>query len=1002
MLVRRTVLADAVVCVLGLLAIPSTVGAETPPPSAVDGPLTPQQALLAFQCDPGLRIELVAAEPLVESPVALAFDERGRLFVAENRGYPTGPDDSGRIALLEDTNCDGTYDTRTEFAGGLSYPNGLMPWRDGLLVTCAPDLLYLQDTDGDGRADRRRVLFTGFATSGSTQLRASHPTLGLDNWIYVTGGLSGGKVSAPDLPERAAVEIGRGDFRFRPDRSQFESADGGAQFGQTFDDYGRRFVCYNRVQIQHVVLPSRYLRRNPYLTFAASVQNCPAEITAEVLRGHGGAARLYPISKNITTADSHAGTFTAACSITVFRGTNLPEKYRGAAFSCDPTGNLVHVDWLKANGATFSAHRSPTQTEFLASPDNWFRPVNLASGPDGALYICDMYRKTIEHPDYLPPEISKYTDFEGGKGMGRIYRVVAAEASRDQLQARRKIALHEAATGELCDTLNHVDGWWRETARRLLCERNDPAATAELRVMVLSPAAPTPAVASALRLLESFEAVDEELLLFALAHSSPEVRENAIQVAESRLATMPRLLDRILALADDPNPRVRYQCALTLGEVSDPRTMEPLARILARDAADRWTRAAAFSSVVGREIDLLRTLAANSVSPTAEHVQLFSELGQLVGAATNPDDQAAAVKAAIALVQSHDFSAQAALLAGLADTFRLRSGGAGSRLQTALAGQNGSTSDEQEFLKGLFATALKIAEDSQQDIGRRQVAIALLGDGDAPAVGEAVLALVDAKQPLDVQLGAVQALRNLREPALAGKLLEADRFSGYTPPVREEVLSSMLSQSPYLPELLAALESEAVPVGMVDSLRRSQLTGHGDAAIRDRAAKVFATSAVGNRSKVYEEYKSVLQLTPDANRGHGVFVKQCSNCHRLDREGVPVGPDLFGIRTQSKETILLHLLIPEYEITPGFATYALETTDGRVLAGLLAAETPRQVTLRQALGKEEIVLRSDIASFVLSKLSLMPQELEKTMTRQEMADLLAFLKGERSDINPKP
>src|SRR5206468_10771708 len=186
--------------------------------------LTPGQAILSFRLEPGLKIELVASEPLVGDPVAMAFDETGRMFVAENRGYPTGPGEgkppAGIIAMLEDTDGDGRYDKRTVFADHLTFPNGVMPWRGGLFVTCAPDLLYLKDTDGDGRADVRRVVLTGFATNGSTQLRVSHPTLGLDGWIYLTSGLAGSsKIKSPDHPERLGLETSA-DVRFGPDTGE--------------------------------------------------------------------------------------------------------------------------------------------------------------------------------------------------------------------------------------------------------------------------------------------------------------------------------------------------------------------------------------------------------------------------------------------------------------------------------------------------------------------------------------------------------------------------------------------------------------------------------------------------------------------------------------------------------------------------------------------------------------------------------------------------------------
>ncbi|HTN73923.1 MAG TPA: PVC-type heme-binding CxxCH protein, partial [Pirellulaceae bacterium] len=606
---------------------------------ATEGPLTPEAALKAFQCQANMRVELVAAEPLVVSPVAMAFDERGRLFVAENRGYPSGPaageEPIGRIALLTDTNGDGQMDARSEFATGLTFPNGVLPWRDGVIVTCAPDVLFLRDTNDDGVADERQVLFTGFSTGGSTQLRVSHPTLSLDNWIYVTSGLTGGKIVAPDNAQQPAVEIKRTDFRFRPDSLVGEAADGGAQFGISFDDFGRRFICYNRVQVQHVVLPARVLARHPQLAFSETVQNCPVETVAEPLKGHGQAARLFPISANVTTADSHAGTFTAACAVTVFRGTGLPAAYQGGVFSCDPTGNLVHFDLLEPRGATFGARPAQAGVEFLASSDSWCRPVFLSSGPDGALYVCDMYRRTIEHPDYLPVEIRKHTDFEGGKTMGRIWRVVRSDLPQGNGK-QREVNYAKATTAELVATLGSPDGWRRDTAQRLLTQKRDAAALAPLRKL-LGQAETSPATyVHALNLLATLDQVADESLRAALSHPAPPVREQALLLVEPRLASDAKWLDSILPLAKDANPRVRFQLAIALGALSnasDERITTALASIAAQGSDDRWLRAAVFSSLLGRELSFLSKLTASEADEKANRsLELWKELGRLIGA----------------------------------------------------------------------------------------------------------------------------------------------------------------------------------------------------------------------------------------------------------------------------------------------------------------------------------------------------------------------------------
>ncbi len=959
----------------------------------VDGPLSPEKEAASFKLEVGLNVQLVAAEPLVVSPVALAFDERGRLFVAENRGYPNGPAEGkppvGRIAMLEDLDGDGKMDRRSEFAEGLTFPNGVMPWKGGLIVTCAPDILYLKDLDGDGKADERTVLFTGFSTAGSTQLRVSHPTLSPDNWVYVTSGLTGGKVVSPRHPDRPAVELKRTDFRFRPDGETWEAAEGGSQFGLSFDDFGRRFICYNRVQVQHVVISSRVLRRNPHLAFSETVQNCPVSMVNEPLRGHGAAARLYPISRNVTTADSHAGTFTAACGVTIFRGLGLPKHYLGGAFSCDPTGNLVHFDLLDSRGASFLAHRWPARAEFLASTDNWFRPVFLAFGPDESLYIADMYRKTIEHPDYLPVEIRKRTDFEAGKTMGRIWRVVAADVDSDFVKKQRKANLGEASTLRLCEVLNNHNGYWRDTAHRLLLERRDPKAVEPLADLAGSANTTPETVVLALRLLASLDALSDDLLRLCLVHRLATVRENALQLVEPRLVHEPHWLEHVLPCIDDPDARVRFQAAITLGAFpgDDVVVAAALASIAIRDGADKWFRAAVFSSANGREMNLMRSLPGGKPLPW----EMLTEFGRLLGSSRPKPEWHELVRLVFADKPGFPTSEQAALLTGLAESFRGRveSKDKSNVLMTAI----GQDQELARMIRGLFARSTRTALDRSASFALRRTAIGLLMFADFDSSGETLLTVIDSQQPIDLQTAAVRALGAKHDPRVATSLLAAERFSKYTPALRDEVLSAVVAQAELMAGLLSALEAGQIPLGAIDALHRRQLTQSRDAEIRRRAEALFGKVA-GDRARVYDEYKDVVSLKPDPAQGRAVFKRECASCHRLDRDGTAVGPDLFGIRNQPKESILLHILIPDQEITQGFTAYTVSTHDGRVLTGLLTSESPSSVTLRQPLGKEETILRSEIEELLASKQSLMPQGLEKNISRQEFADLLAYLKGE--------
>lgn len=982
-----------------------------------NSPLTPEQALAAFRLEPGLRVELVAAEPTVVAPAALAFDEQGRIYVAENRGYPTGPGEgkppAGIIALLQDKDRDGRYETRTVFADGLTFPNGVTPWEGGVLVTCAPDILYLKDTDGDGRADVRRVVLTGFDDKNTTQLRVSHPTLGIDNWVYLTSGFTGpSKVTSPDHPERKPVEV-RTDSRFRPDTGEFEAIGGRAQFGLTFDDFGHRFICMNRVHVQHVVLPSRYLRRNPYLAFSETVQNVPESMVPEPLKGHGAAARIYPISQNVTTADSHAGTFTAACGVHVYRGAALPEEYRGNVFACDPTGNLVHRDRLVPAGPTFLARRVREGVEFLASTDNWFRPVNLTTGPDGALYICDMYRNTIEHPQYLPEEIRKRTDFESGQDRGRIYRVV----DERQKPKRQKVELDRASIKRLCAELQNPNAWWRETAQRLLIERKDLSAVPFLKATTKKQKANSETLAlarvHALRTLEGLQTLDEASIGQALEDEHAGVREHGIQLVETRLATASSAaewLPRLLALAHDPDARVRFQCALTLGELDDARTIPVLAQIALRDADQRWVRAAVLSSVGRRPDEFLRALLREAndlrhphqdakgkgnrarLSSSEGLPELMAELGRILGAALPRERIVPLLGEITASTEGQDTSWQMAAVAGLGDG--LRSRGLGTKDHSGLMSLSSEDSSPAgRKLAALFQRSIGIATDTQQALPHRLAAVRLLGHSNFASAGEPLQALLDPQQPAELQYAAVRSLGQMPDPLVASTLLKRERWNTYTPRVREALLAALLTQQPQLPPLLAAIEAEDIPAWALTPAQRTQLTQHKEEPIRSRADALFKHLQSGDRMKVYEDYKSVLALKPNPQNGRAVFKQHCASCHRLDREGVPVGPDLFGIRNQPKEAILLHILVPEYEIMPGFAGYVIETKDGRTLSGLIASETATSVTLRRALGEEETILRANIAAMSATSLSLMPQEVEKNMSRQDLADLIAHLKG---------
>ena len=991
-------------------------------------PLTPQQALASLQVEAGLRVELAAAEPLTASPCAVAWDERGRMFVTENRGYPVGPGTNqppaGVIAMLEDTDGDGTYDKRTEFATGLTFPNGLMCWRGGLIVTCAPDIFYLKDTDGDGKADVKRVLLTSFGTTSTTQLRVSHPTLGLDGYVHVTSGLVASKVTCPEHPERGTIDLPRGDARFHPDTLEIEPWPGVGQFGLAFDDFGRKFICSNRAPLQHVVLHPRYLKRNPHLAFSDTVQDVAPP---------GDAAKVWPLSADHTTAafipslmsTPHAGTFTSACGISLWRGGALPASFANSAFICEPAQNLVQRQVLAPDGPTFKSAPATPGREFLASADTWFRPVFSATGPDGALYICDMYRKVIDHPQYLPEHIRGSLDYEAGKTMGRIYRVTAT-SSKTQAPSS-KLNLAAASTKELIEALGNQTGWVRQSAFRLLLERSDTNCLPQLRglcmpkyQMVLDDvgavswkhlASPMPVRdVAALHLTQLIggkaTAKDAELLAAGIqslfrANRKPPI-ELATVAAEIVGGVAPHLFTRLSApielFESEADHFLRLAVMLAMGETWDGEKIWSIAMLSSARAGDRWIRAAALS---GKDLKPDWFLV-NALQPpnftfsgtAASRESLFFELGQML-VPTIPQDRLVVALESVLTVSPGSRTKpveRIAFATGLGNGARAKVLGKDGR--SALVTLASANPDTARRLGELFAAASKTVATTAAPTPERLAAIDLLAHSDAATAGAALQSLIAPQTPNELQAAAVRALSQLPGAKAGEWFVERERWRSYTPPVRDAVLTAMLSQPALQLVLLEAVEKGVVQPWAVPANRRNPLLKHKDAAVAARAAKAFQPQVAADRMKVYEDHKAVLALPANAKNGKAVFVKTCAACHQFAGEGQRVGPELTGVRLQPAEAILLHILVPDAEIYPGFTAYDVETKDGRSLTGLLTSDTPTSVTLRAAQGVEETILRANLAKLTSSSTSLMPNELEKTMTRQELADLMAFLKGQ--------
>ncbi|WP_158633643.1 PVC-type heme-binding CxxCH protein [Tautonia sociabilis] len=944
-------------------------------------PVGPIEELATLHLNPGLRAELVASEPQIASPVAIAFDERGRLWVVEMRDYPNGPapgdPPEGRLSVLEDRDGDGRFEHARVFADGLLFANGVLPWGDGAIVTAAPHIVWLLDDDGDGRADRREVLYEGFAEE-NPQLRVSHPTLGIDGWVYVANGLRGGKVRRAGDPDAEPIDLSGRDFRFDPTTGRAEAVAGMGQFGLTFDDWGRRFVCTNRNHLIPIVVEDRYASRNPDL---------PAPPPSRDDQTAGGAARVFPLVDQFTTSSLHIGSFSAACGVTIYRGDRLPSSYRGSAFTCEPTGSLVHQEVLSPDGAGFKGHPPREGVEFLASTDPWCRPVSMAHGPDGALYVVDMYRAVIEHPQWMPPELRDRPDLLLGKDLGRIWRIVPDDEA-DADRSQRPFPA-EAATAELVSLLDHPDAWWRTTAQRLLLQRNDPAAIDPLRKAARSSASPLGRV-HASWLLEHAGKLDEETILGLLRADHPRLREHGALLAERRLADAPALLEALAGLADDPDPRVRFQAALSLGFSDDDRVLDPMATIALLGADDHWTRYAVASAVPGRAGALVETLLSPehdlAALPDEGRIALLRELTALVGARRDPVE----IAAVLGEIQSIDGGTASrwlvAGLDGLAEGLGRRGTGLAAvldRLPEAVVDRTASA----------LARLSDVAEDPDRPEDDRLRAIRLLAQAPGTVALPALARLLVDEPIQDLRIASARALAARPEPEAAGILL--DPFRSFTPPVRRAVASALLSRPDRASALLDAIEDGRLSPRDLDADQSRRLRDHPSAEVRDRARSLLASSLPGDRAEALKRYRAALELPSDPSRGREVFRRACATCHQIEGIGAVVGPDIGDTRTKTKEALLSDILNPNGAIDANYLSYTVATVDGQVVTGLIAAETASALTLLRAEGQSDTVLKRDVEEMRSDGVSLMPEGLEKDITVDQMADLLDYLKNWR-------
>lgn len=961
-------------------------------------PTEPQDALDTFTVQHGFALQLAAHEPIVADPVDACFDEAGRLYVAEMHGYPYSPEpremqplplgrkDTCLVRRLVDTDRDGVFDKSTIFADKLNWCVSVCCYDDGVFALAPPYLFYFKDTNHDGVADVRETVFTGFSRY-NVQGLANNLKWGPDNRIYVAGGTTN-DTELKRGDESLGLLRGR-DFSFDPKTRDVRFESGGLQFGHSFDDWGNRFVCSNSNHILNVVFPAMYLDRTPGVAVSDVVRSIAKE---------GGAAPVFRKSppepwrivrtrrraadpeyrKRLPPTELVAiGFFTSAAGVTIYRGDAYPEEFRGNAFIGDVGGNLVHRKTLTPDGVSFVATRADQDVEFIASTDNWFRPVNFVNGPDGCLYILDMYREMIEHPSSIPEDIKAHLDVYSGSDRGRIYRLVPPGWQHQPVQW---LAGFDSAA--LVAQLESTNAWQRETAQRLLFERGDRTAAGALRALLRKPSLAPLSKIHALDALSGIGELQLDDLTALLRDGDPHVRVRVVQLLEETRhgADLPQEI--VAALTGDDDVRIQFQLALSAGEFSAATGSEILERLAARDTANADVRQAMLTSVGNRAPALAAELVRKPVTTSGGAREWLSRLCEL--AAVGSDAGVATVIDALAAAKPEPATANVAL-SGLGHGLRTRG--------TTIAAVTSSatlTDSARGWLAAQFALARETIQSPGAELAARVDAIALLSQDSAASLAELATDLLSPTQPRDVQLATVRALSDQPGDAAAGILLEA--WAGAGPAVRIEIIDALLRARGRTAALIEAIEAGQVQPPEIAPDKRQTLITHPDSTLRERAAKVLQAGAA-DRQAVIDQYSAALKTDAQAERGKAVFQKICANCHKVGNEGHVVGPELASVANKSPDDLLIALLDPGREAQPIYANYAALLTDGRVVTGLIAAETASTVTFRRAEGKEDVVLRDQIEELRSAGVSLMPVGLEKDLSPQQVADVIEFIKS---------
>ncbi len=986
------------------------------------GPSSPAKELPKLELHPEFNISIAASEPLINKAISIDWDAAGRLWVAETPEYPNGrrgiksdqadaawKDHGGlhrepgkqdrpahdRISMLLDTDGDGVADKKEIFYEGLELVTGFVFHKDGVIVSQAPDILWLRDTNGDGKADKIEKLYTGLGIN-DTHAVINNLRWGFDGWVYATHGYSAGDVKSGDGAKDFG-RIGSGVVRFKPDGSAFEQycSKGGNTWG--LDITADNEVMFTQPTsddlLNHVVLPEHVMARG-------KVGNTPS---FKAVINHRPSRPLIKFENLAYVQIDLVGYFTAAAGCAIYEHGSWPAAWNQSYFTTEPTINLVHHEIVKSQGVTYTADKTRDE-EFVGGRDKWFRPIETRIGPDGALYVLDFYNQAVIHNDTRGPKhnaVNAAVRPDRDHYFARVLRIDHKQATKIAVPN-----LARATPEELVKALDHPNRAVRLTAQRLLVEKPEPGAVALLQK---PPKENTADAAWVHRVwtLQQLNQLPPVILKAAIGSPRPALRKNALRIAAlSTNDVKPSILSRL----NDEDPRTRLEAITALGALPvDQAVCDALVAVYP-ELKDAWLESAAFGALSKNPAEAIAS-ALNQPKPEA--------LGALVsllaaGIAQKGDLEAvAALFIATAKAPSTADALKIELFSTLAKSLKAEvtpkfSDQLRAALKSALGSANPAVAasvlplvarwdkegamnaEAKPLVQSLLA---KLADASLGDDQRAQVASSLLGARQTDTqIVPAVTRLLGSAASAGLQKQIVEAMGGTGDSTVGRELVAA--YPRIAPAVQESAFTQIARRADWAGLLVDALKESKVSLDQLGPPAVHRLRTHPDAGV---AAKARGVIEALRGPEMKEKNALIAKLTPEVEKagnvtkGKALFELNCAVCHTYNGAGKSVGPDLTGMGAHGPAELLVAVLDPNREVDPSFVAWSIETKDDESYDGVIVSENRAAVTLRNNSGELQIKT-ANIKSRKNTGRSLMPEGFE-ALGAEGLRDILAYFAG---------